>query len=129
MVGMSRSMTLILALIAGLLGGVVSSRFLSEQHAFAERTPHQQGFVITEGVMVLDPAGRLRATLGPSGDGGVVLSMLDSNGVPRLTAKASDKVTSLSLWDENGTLRTRLKAPESSLVFFSENGLPAWSSP
>ena len=124
-----QSVTIVLALLAGLLGGVIASQFFSGLRAFAEMESISHGSVITEGLLLLDGTGRLRATLGPSGDGGVALSMLDSKGVPRLTAKASDNTTSLSLWDANGTLQARLKAPASSLVLYGENGRAIWSAP
>jgi hypothetical protein len=124
-----QKITVILALIAGLLGGAISSHLLSGLTAFGGTDPVSQGSVTTEGILLVDSAGRLRATLGPSGDGGVALSMMDSKGIPRLTAKASEKTASLSLWDENGALQARLKAPNSSLVFYEKDGRALWTAP
>ena len=122
-------LTLVLALIAGFLGGIVSTQFFTGLPAFAEKAHHHPSALISGGLMVVDSSGKLRATLGPSGDGGVVLSMLDEAGVPRLTAKGADNTASLSLWDAEGRLRARLSTPPSSLVFFGEDAKPTWAAP
>jgi hypothetical protein len=120
--------TIILALIAGLVGGIISCWFFVGAPVFATNSGDNPGFVTTERLQIVDENGAVRATIGIALDGAVRLSMLDENYVPRITMKAGKDAGSISLWDENGSLQVRLKTPASKLMFYDDNKI-FWSAP
>ena len=67
--------TVILALIAGLAGGMISSAFLSGEAVFADKQPGHQTAVRAELFELVDEEGNLRGSLGER-DGSVVLRLV-----------------------------------------------------
>jgi hypothetical protein len=141
------SLMIVLALVAGLVGGVVSGQFLLGQPAFAEKMgkiTKFKGMVQARGFNVVDEGGNIRAVLTVSTDdypmvaltnkkNQVIASlMVSENGKPRLT-----------LSDETGAFRAILgttdlkqpttgvieKRPVSSLVLINEEGNVIWQVP
>ena len=82
-------LTTALALVAGLVGGMLSCWFFMGQNVFAEKAVETLSLVTAERLQIVDEKGAVRATLGVGLDGGVRFSMLDENHVPRITMKAA----------------------------------------
>ena len=122
-------LTTALALVAGLVGGMLSCWFFMGQNVFAEKAVETLSLVTAERLQIVDEKGAVRATLGVGLDGGVRFSMLDENHVPRITMKAATDAGSLSLWDGKGSLRVQLTAPVSTLTFFEDDNKTIWSAP
>jgi hypothetical protein len=79
-----QGMTVVLALASGLVGGVVSSQFLTGTPVFAERTPQETKIIQAEKFEVVDKDGRVRGELGLRSDGVPVLRLFDDDGTPRV---------------------------------------------
>ena len=77
------SLMLILALVAGLVGGVVSSQFLVGQPAFAEKKSKPQKVIEAQEFRLVNKNGKLRAFLKmldyPHNSGGVLLQLESAN--------------------------------------------------
>ena len=58
------SLTVLLALVAGLVGGVVSSQFYIGQPVFAQKTEQPGKVIIAEEFRLVDKNGKTCATLG-----------------------------------------------------------------
>jgi len=134
----------IVALAAGLVGGVVSSWFLMGAPVFAQKAPQPEKVLQAERFEVVDQAGKLRAALGTASDGSPSLTLADQAGKSRATLGiASDGSPGLQLYDQAGQLRaalgwTQLEAigtgetvnrAVSSLVLSDKNGKVIWQAP
>src|SRR5690242_7201059 len=101
-----------IGLIAGLLGGVLSSWFLGGAPVFAqkappqEKTPPQEKVLQAERFVVVDPAGKLRAVLSVAADDSFSLRLYDAAGKQRLALGIlADGSPSLVLKDPAGKPR------------------------
>lgn len=128
------SLMLVLALVAGLVGGVVSGQFLVGQNAFAEKEPKPTKIISAERFFLMDEDGRPRATLGTTAEGVSLVFMdesgnvrssitpgglmvLDSKGKPRIMLVLKDDDTvRLELYDET--------EKRSAILMLTENGFP-----
>src|SRR3954469_1842395 len=98
-----------IGLIAGLLGGVVSSWVLVGAPAFAQKAPPQEKVLQAERFVVVDPAGKLRAVLGLAADDSLSLRLYDQAGKQRLALGVlADGSPSLLLKDPAGKPRAGL---------------------
>src|SRR5262249_16335273 len=91
-----QGMTVVLALASGMVGGVVSSQFLTGTPVFAERTPQEMKVIQAEKFEVVDKDGRVRGELGLRSDGGPILRLFDDHGTPRVSF--SPKGDEGSIW-------------------------------
>ena len=127
--------TLLLALLSGLMGGVLSIWFLMPHSVLAQDEPPK--VIEAQEFRVVDEEGNMRARLRVSGTNMVSLIMHDVNKVPRVTlairegkamlvlnhkeaevARLYDAGPSVQLWDADGNIRAvlgiaELKDPES----------------
>ena len=128
------SMMLVLALIAGLMGGVVSSWFLVGKSAFAEKKAEPQKVIEAREFRLVDENRKIRAILGPTATGvsfvfmdefgnfrsGITPSgmmVLDEKGKPRIMLVLNDDDTvRLELYGESDK--------HSATLMLSENGFP-----
>jgi len=108
---------LILALVAGLVGGVVSSQFLMGQNAFAKKKAKPPEVIKAQRILIVDENGVERASFGladpttkPIGlPKSLHLSMKDENEVIRLQASvALDGMPQFQLIDKNKNPRIML---------------------
>lgn len=139
-------LTLLVAVIAGLVGGVVSSQLFVGVPAFAQKTPQQAKVIQAEKFELVDRGGKIRGALGVTPEDKVVLILFDKsekggillsvvNGSPSLIvydkerkARAilsfgSDEEPQLALYDRKGALGA-LMAP-SSLGIYSDGNARA----
>src|SRR5262249_3740758 len=117
---------LVVAMVAGLVGGMVSNWFLMGTPVFAQKAPQREKDLQAERFEVVDQAGKLRAILGVVPDGTLSLVLNDKAGRPRagLTV-VSNGAPFVALFDKDGKLRTKLAlepdgAP--SLTLADDNG-------
>ena len=96
------SLLVVLALVAGLVGGVVSSQFLMGQPAFAEKAGSKK-VIKARRFQVMDDSGIERASFGlTTGNYPYpVLSIKDENGVIRLLASVLPREIMIQLIDWN----------------------------
>jgi len=146
--------TLVAAIVGGLIGGAVSSRFSAGSEAFADKQSWKPFRTIgAEKFVVTDRQGDVRAVFGmiekaPTlmmfGKNGSTpkIMLFDGNGCRAELVLRANGEPSLNLFDRNSNIRTALgtvtlrfsKSGEiqrlpSSLVFFDENGDVHWSTP
>ena len=151
------SLTAVLALVAGLVGGVVSSQFFIGFPVFAEKKANAQKIVEAEEFRLVDAHGKvlggLRVT--PSGEaelalfsaggangvvltledeGGTWLFMLDKNGKKRARfGLALSEFPTIELFDRGGRKRRAVFAISASdkpyLAFFDKGEEILWASP
>ena len=145
---------IIFTIVGGMVGGIISNRFIIGSPAFAEKSSRNRLKSIgAEKFVVTDKDGDIRAVFGLV-DEAPTLMMFGRNGsLPRFLIfddkrcraelyLGANGEPSLNLYDEKGTMRTalgtvRIKVPKtgelqnlySSLVFFNEDGNIHWSVP
>lgn len=92
---------LALALLAGLIGGIVSGGFFSPETVTAQDKPRRGKVLEAEGFRLIDQSGRTRAAFEVGADGSVGLVMASKEGVVRTAfgVEANGNVT-LDLKDE-----------------------------
>lgn len=104
------SLIVLLALVAGFIGGVVSSQIFVSGSLFTQKEPKPQKVVVAEKFRLVDKTGIVRAALGLTGEGQPGLGMLDKRGVPRVVLGIG----------KNG---------RPSLVMWDQKANPIWSAP
>ena len=122
----------VLAVVAGLIGGAVSNRLFVARTAEAQGTKQHERVVIAEEFRLVDKEDNLRGIMGFSDNGGPELSLYDKGGTTRINMALSDYgEPMLSLSDEDGTLRMSMNlitgGPE--LLLRDEGGTVMWSAP
>lgn len=91
------------ALVAGLLGGAVSSHLWTPEPVIAQEKPRRMMVIETGGIRLVDQSGKIRATFEIGADGSVGLAMVGREGGlrARLGVEANGN-TVLDLNDEKG---------------------------
>ncbi len=106
-----------LSVVAGLVGGVVSSWFFVGTPVFAQKTPQVAEVIRAKRFEVVDKKGQPRAALSVTEAGEPSLRLRDKKGQIRATLYLPDTGgPSFSLGDKNGQLRAGL--------FLTDNGEP-----
>ena len=130
------SLMLVLALVAGLVGGVVSSRFLVVQPVFAENEIKPAKIIAAEKFLLMDENGKIRAILGPTQtDKGVTLAFFDESGLFRggiypdgmMVLDDKGKPRIMLVLNDDDTVRLELYGESdkhSATLMLSENGFP-----
>ena len=73
----------VVALLAGLIGGMISGGLFSPEDVTAKEKPRRLKILEAEGFRLVDPSGRTRAVLQTVADGSVGLVMVSKEGVVR----------------------------------------------
>jgi hypothetical protein len=89
---------LAMAMLAGLMGGLLSSRFMSVEPAWAQQ---RHRVVNSEEFLLVDRSGKTRGGLGLGPDGGVGLILTDREGTKTLYI-SPDEAQVLRLSDKTG---------------------------
>jgi len=159
MKGKQYFLIIIFTLIGGMIGGIISDRFIIGSPAFAEKSSlNRLKSIGAEKFVVTDKDGDIRAVFGLVEEAPALMMFGKDGSLPRLIFFDSKRCRaelylgangepSLNLYDEKGTMRTalgrtalgtvRIKVPKtgelqnlySSLVFFNEDGNIQWSVP
>ena len=154
MKGKQYFLVIIFTLIGGMIGGIISNRFIIGSPAFAEKSSRDRlGSIGAEKFVVTDKNGDIRAVFGLVEEAPALMMFGKDDSLPRLIffdskrcraelSIGSNGEPSLNLYDEKGTMRTalgtvRIKVAKtgeiqnlsSSLVFFDEDGKVHWSVP
>ena len=126
------SLMLVLALVAGLVGGVVSSQFLMGQPAFAEKKSNPVKVVESEEFRLVDKDGRTRAFLGfghsPTNRGQPRFELHGKEGFPLAVLGVSSLMTEQERMEGERSLR-HPRRPIVSLVLLNEKGKVIWRAP
>ena len=145
---------IIFTLIGGMIGGIISNRFIIGSPAFAEKSSlNRLKSIGAEKFVVTDKDVNIRAVFGLVEELPALMMFGKDGSLPRLIifdnkrgraelSLSANGEPSLNLYDEKGTMRTssgieRIKVPKtgeiknlsSSLVFFDEDGKVHWSVP
>jgi hypothetical protein len=104
------SLMLVLALVAGLVGGVVSSQFLLGQPALAEKRAESKRIIEAEEFRLIDREGKHRITLKMEGLRETIpkLKFFDSDGKKTISLSGGSW-PSMALWDESGSPRITIQ--------------------
>lgn len=103
------ALLIILAVLAGLVGGAVSSWIFMDEPVFAQKTQQHQKVITAEELRLVDEQGTVRARFGLwKPDGRPILYLTDENGKPRLLLNVWHNIPTLTLQDQNGKQRARL---------------------
>lgn len=94
-------LTIVLAVVAGFIGGGVSSWILTGRAVFAQPTPEQAKVIRAERFEVVDKDGKVRAGLGLA-DGGPGLRLYDKDEKPRAVLGLFQGEPYLRLYGEDG---------------------------
>jgi len=131
------TLTVVLAVFAGLVGGVVSSWLFIGTLVFAQK-PEVAEVIVAKRFLVVDEDGKPRAALGPV-DGEPGLWLADKNGTYRAALNLLGGDSYLRFTDKDGQLRAVLgevteagetrQRPVSSLVLFDKEANVIWSAP
>jgi len=126
------SLMLVLALVAGLVGGVVSSQFLMGQPAFAEKKSNPLKVVESEEFRLVDKDGKTRAFLGfghsPINRGQPRFELHGKAGFPLAVLGVSSLMTEQERMEGERSQR-HPRRPVFSLVLFNERGKVIWRAP
>jgi len=126
------SLMLVLALVAGLVGGVVSSQFFVGQPAFAEKDAKTEKVIEAEEFRLVDKDGRTRAFLGfghsPINRGQPRLELHGKEGFPLAVLGVSSLMTEQESMEGERSLR-HPRRPIFSLVLLNEMGKVIWRAP
>lgn len=120
------SLMLVLAVIAGLVGGAVSSWFFMGERAFAQKTPQHIKEITAEEFRLVDSNGKTQALLLASMSSGPVLLFFDETQARVMLLLHSDGSPEFSLLDKNGTPNAKLQlasSGEASLTLSDEGAL------
>lgn len=115
-------LTLVLAVIAGLVGGVASNYLFMIEPVFALKVPQQAKVVTTEEFRLVDTNGQPRAWLRLEADGEPRLTLADKDGAPRVElggTRAGAARPALLLYDEHGRWRAILSLWEDGVPYLS----------
>jgi|GEM_PF-1268952 len=97
------SLMVVLALLAGLVGGMVSSQLFMGQLVFAETAQQNEQVVVAREFRLVDKRGKTRAVLRFSPIGGARLAMLDASAKVRAAfGLVKDGTPFLGMLDKNG---------------------------
>jgi hypothetical protein len=97
------SLMIVLTLLAGLVGGMVSSQLFMGQVVFAETAQQNEQVVVAREFRLVDKRGKTRAVLRFSPGGGPSLAMIDENGKVRAAfGLVKDGTPFLGMLDKNG---------------------------
>lgn len=115
---------LVVALIAGFVGGFISHQLFMDRPAFAEKQPMHQKVVRGEQFDLVDRSGKIRGSWNVSKDGDPMLILFDNTGTPRFTLTVAREGACLSLNNKGGVPCANLLETKfgSVLRFFDENG-------
>lgn len=126
------SLMLVLALVAGLVGGVVSSQFLMGQPAFAEKKSNPLKVVESEEFRLVDKDGKTRAFLGfdhsPINRGQPRFVLHGKTGFPLAVLGLSSSMTEQERMEGERSQR-HPRRPIFSLVLLNEKGKVIWRAP
>ena len=126
------SLMLVLALVAGLVGGVVSSQFFMGQPAFAEKKSNPMKVVESEEFRLVDKDGKTRAFLGfghsPINRGQPRFELHGKEGFPLAVLGVSSLMTEQERMEGERSLR-HPRRPIVSLVLLNEKGKVIWRVP
>ncbi|MDH3559180.1 MAG: hypothetical protein OEV25_16455 [Deltaproteobacteria bacterium] len=126
------SLMLVLALVAGLVGGVVSSQFFMGQPAFAEKKSNPMKVVESEEFRLVDKDGKTRAFLGfghsPINRGQPRFELHGKEGFPLAVLGVSSLMTEQERMEGERSQR-HPRRPIFSLVLFNEKGKVIWRVP
>jgi hypothetical protein len=107
-----QALTVLLALIAGLAGGVVSSHFFVDDTVIVEKPVQHQKVVTAEEFQLVDEEKKTRATLKLDAHRRTSLSLINEEGVAVAKLESSKDGSSLTLSDQHGRDRIWLMASE-----------------
>lgn len=96
------TLTVTLALIGGLVGGMVSSQFFVGQPVFAEKKPAHEKVIRAESFELVDKDGKMRGTLKLGELQGAMLHLLNQKGVATFKLEALSRGAILVISDEDG---------------------------
>ena len=126
------SLMLVLALVDGLVGGVVSSQFFMGQPAFAEKKSNPMKVVESEEFRLVDKDGKTRAFLGfghsPINRGQPRFELHGKEGFPLAVLGVSSLMTEQERMEGERSQR-HPRRPIFSLVLFNEKGKVIWRVP
>lgn len=108
------SLMLVLALVAGLVGGVVSSQFLVGQPAFAEK--RHEKVIMSQMFALVDENGQFRGEFGLTPTG-VSLSLIEGKEVRASLALRPDGTIGLGFRDNDGEFRFILSVTAEATLF------------
>jgi len=104
------SLIVLLALLAGFIGGVISSQIFVGRPLFTQKEAKPQKVVVAEKFRLVDQTGMVRAALGITREDQPGLGLLDKNGIPRIVLGIG-------------------KHGRPSLVMWDQKANPIWSAP
>lgn len=116
----NRWFNLSVALIAGLIGGMVGSRFLSATPASAQASKS----ITAQAFYLVDQHGTRMADLIPTTSGGATLTLYDHGGAT-VSLHATGGVSGLSLFDHHATMRLTTEVEHDgnpAVTFFGPHG-------
>jgi len=119
------SLMLVLALVAGLVGGVVSSQFLVGQTVWAEKKAKPQKVIEAQKFVLRNAKGNIRAelaihTLGVKNYEGVGLYLYDKKGGTRVELKLVDELPMLGFFDPTAEIGFKNRV----YLFVRPNSMP-----
>jgi hypothetical protein len=97
------SLMLVLAVIAGFLGGILAAKVFTIQPAYGEKAAEIPKVIAAEQFRVVDTSGRVRARLKETG-----VDVLYEDGTQGAVLALDEGVPSVALLDRNGTKRAAL---------------------
>jgi hypothetical protein len=111
---------LVVAMVAGLVGGMVSNWFLIGSFVFAQKAPRHEKVLQAERFEVIDQDGKFHAVLGATRQGDVSLLLNDRNGQPRIQLSVLSENSGLVIYDQAGKIRAEfdLTKEQPSLQFY-----------
>jgi hypothetical protein len=115
-----RFLSLSVAMLAGLLGGVLSTRFFSASPAAADTAKS----MTAQSFYLVDRSGTRLADIMGSGNGGSTMTLYDHGGAT-ISLHSTAGVSGVSLFDHNATLRAALEVEHDGtpvLKFYSRDG-------
>jgi hypothetical protein len=125
--GKQYALIVVLAIVAGLIGGAVASWTFVGQPVFAQNQPQDKKVITAEQFRVVDKNGNKRAVLGVRSDGSTYLTLYEiknkerislgvmAKGYPILTFKDADEKYRIALAHEDGVGSNFLFADENSI--------------
>jgi hypothetical protein len=104
-----RGMGWIVCLVAGMAGGAISDRLLTQSEAWAEKSPPQKRVVTAEDFHLVDRSGKMRGALFVSAKGEPGFALFDQEGKNRLLLMLdADGSAVLDLKDKREQSRARV---------------------
>ena len=121
------SLMLVLALVTGLVGGVVSSQFLVGQAAFASKKEKPRKVIEAQEFRLVDKDGKTRAFLGIN-RGQPRFELHGKRGFPLAVLGLSSSMTEQERMEGERSLK-HPRRPIVSLVLLNEKGKVIWRAP